>query len=369
MPLALEYAIIMNFKKITCLIVVCIPTLIHAAIPLFKIEHALGSPEFPSTVGWFSSPITSFLTVTNQTGVTMPVTYNIPPPYQVDLTRSTCGATLSQGASCEIAVIFNPSILGPSSGKLEVSAHGGLWRSVDPTGLNTTVVDTDIISTQCSAIKSRPFAALDCASSYTYAQNFNTFISKVLGIQVPNNYLRFTYFQHTASPNETIIPCLQAKQKNVNLDPLIEGGGISLCDLMGYATSNSSSSDSTSKQYPPYLNSLLGTAYPIEPNTIPLAKTNELLATFGDPVMDPTIQNLGYKGYVDFLTSYLLEQGSKHYAACGGAESCPSIYYLPYQSTEANLISWPPRTDYYGMSGGGGSGRRGSTLCRRRRRR
>ena len=178
-------------------------------------------------------------------------------------------------------------------------------------------------------------------------------MSKLLDIQVPNNNLRFTYFQHTPSPNETIIPCLQAKQTGISLDPLIQSGGISLCDLMGYATSNSSSNDATSKQFPPYLNFLLGTAYPIEQSTIPLAKTDELLATFALPAMDPTIQNLGYKGYGDFLTRYLLEQGSKHYSACGGAEICPSIYYLPYQSTETNLIAWPPRTDY-GMSGGGG---------------
>lgn len=346
----------MMFKKITWIILACIPTLINAAMPLFKIEHTLGSPEFPSTVGWFSSPVTSFLTITNQSGATMPVTYSIPLPYQVDMTRSTCSATLSQGASCVIAVVFNPSRLGVSSGKLQVSAHGGLWRSVDPIGLNTTVVNNDIISTECSAIKSRPFAALDCASSYTYAQNFNSFMSKLLDIQIPNNNLRFSYFQQTPSPNETIIPCLQAKQTGVSLDPLIQGGGTSLCDLMGYATSNSSSNDATSKQYPPYLNSLLGTAYPIEQNTIPLAKTDELLATFGQPAMEPTIQNLGYKGYINFLTSYLLEQESKHYSTCGIAESCPSIYYLPYQSTETNLIAWPPQTDYYGMSGGGGSG-------------
>jgi len=347
----------MTFKTFIGLLLAGIPLLINAAnLPLFKIEHTLGSAEFPSTIGWFSPPVTSFLTITNQTGASMPVTYTIPPPYQVDMTRSTCPATLTPGASCNIAVVFNPSRLGASSGKLQACGHGGLWCSQDPVGLNTTVIDNDIISTSCSTIQERPFAELDCAGAYTYAENFNAFISKVVGIPISTDHLQFNYFQHTPSTDETTIPCLQAKQTGANLDPLIEGGGVSLCNFMGYATGNSSPNPSTSKQYPPYLTLLLGTEYPIGPNTVPLAKKTELLTTFGQPAMNPTIQTLGYDGYIHFLTTYLSEQSGKNYNHCGNGQTCPSIYYLPYASNEGNLIHWPPLTEYHGMSGGGGSG-------------
>ena len=348
----------MRFKNTSYFILLSIiPTLIHAGAPLFKIQLALGETAFPNNIGWYDPPITRFVSVTNQSGVAMPLTYLIAPPYQVDKTQSTCGTSLNQGASCQLAVVFNPSIRGKFSGKVKVCGNNGLWCSVDPIGFNITVTNNDIVSTQCSTIKSRPFAALDCEGSYTYAQNLYTFISKVLDVSEPSTNQHFNYFQHTPSTNETTTPCLQARQTGVNLDPAIQGGGAPLCDLMGYATSNSSNEPTTSKQYPPYLTTLLGTAYPIESHTVPLARIPELLATFGQTAMDPTIQHLGYNGYVDFLTQYYLQQSSKHYAECGTSATCPSLYYLPYTSEESLLETWPPQgINYWGMSGGGGSG-------------
>ena len=343
--------------KITYFLLFLLSSVLHAGTPLFNIELSLGETAFPTNAGWYDPPITRLVTVTNLTGMTMPVTYTLPAQYQVDNVHSTCGSTLNQGAHCKLAVMFNPSKLGQFTGKLRVCGHNGLWCSVDPIGFNVSVTNNDIVSTQCSDIKSRPFAALDCAGSYTYAQNFYSFMTRVLNITEPSSQQHFQYFQHTPSTNETTTPCLQAKQTGANLDPDIAGGGTPLCALMGYATSNSSSDSTTSKLYPPYLTKLLGTDYPILPDTAVLTALPQLLATFGDSAMDPSVQDLGYNGYVNFLNSYYLQQIRTPYADCGTSAVCPSLYYLPYTSDETKLKTWPPEgINYWGMSGGGGSG-------------
>lgn len=343
------------FKTVCCL---CFATTLHAGAALFSIQLALGEPSFPSEMGWYDSPVTRFVSVTNQTGVTMPVTYILPPQYHVNSEQSTCGSTLAQGASCQLAVVFNPDRLGRFAGQLKVCGHNGLWCSVDPVGFNTTVKNNDIVSKQCSTIQSRPFAAQDCSGSYVYANNLYSFMSRVLNVSESTADQHFQYFQHTPSTNETTTPCLQAHQVGVGLDPLIEGGGAPLCDLMGYATSNSGANASISKLFPPYLTMLLGTAYPIESNTTVLQRLPELMATFALPVMDPSVQHLGYNGYVDFLNSYYLQQTVTPYADCGTSAVCPALYYLPYATNSTQLLqTWPPAgINYWGMSGGGGSG-------------
>ena len=352
----MEYVLNMHFK-IVCFILSCLPTLLNAAQPLFNIQLALGEPPFPITIGLYDPLVTRFMTITNQTGSVMPVTYLLPSKYRVDSAHSTCGSTLKVGEKCQLAVVFNPSKLGHFAGKLQVCGYDGAGCSVAPDGFDMTVINTDIVSTQCSSIKSRPFAALDCAGSYVYAQNFHSFLSRVLHVSETSANQHFNYFQHTPSLDETIIPCLEAHQVGVKLDPAIQGGGVPLCALMGYATSNSATDPAISKLFPPYLTTLLGTAYPIQPNTVALAKLPELLATFSKPIFDSSVQNLGYNGYVDFLNSYYLQQGSTPYANCGTSAVCPSLYYLPYASQEAMLQNWPPNgIRYWGMSGGGGSG-------------
>jgi hypothetical protein len=205
-------------------------------------------------------------------------------------------------------------------------------------------------------MQSRPFAALDCAGSYAYAQNFYLFLSNALGVSTPADNQHFYYYQHTPSPDETTAPCLQAHQARAKLDPKIQGGGTPLCTLMGYASSNSATNPVDSKQFPPYLTMLLGTSYPITPSTPILNNLSTLLTTFGQPAMDASVQNLGYNGYVNFLNDYYLEQSKTPFAHCGSSAECPSLYYLPYTSQESLLKAWPPSTRYWGMSGGGGSG-------------
>ena len=78
----------MRFKNTSYFILLSIiPTLIHAGAPLFKIQLALGETAFPNNIGWYDPPITRFVSVTNQSGVAMPLTYLIAPPYQVAKTQ------------------------------------------------------------------------------------------------------------------------------------------------------------------------------------------------------------------------------------------------------------------------------------------
>lgn len=346
----------MRFRAV-CFVLGMLPVSLFAGEPLFDIRLALGETAFPTQLGWFDPPIVRYMTVTNQSGTSMPLTYILPAQYTIDTTHSTCTTTLNQGEDCQLAVMFNPSKLGRFTGKLKICGHHGLWCSVDPIGFDVTVANNDIVSTTCNAIQSRPFSTLDCAGSYAYANNFYTFLSRVLKVTESTPAQHFHYFQHQPSPNETTTACLEARQKGVSLDPLIQGGGTSLCNLMGYATSNSSSDVTTSKQFPPYLTFLLGTEYPISESTEPLSKLSELLATFGHSGMDSEVQHLGYNGYVDFLNQYYLEQANTSYMDCGRSATCHSLYYLPYSSTESTLRAWPPSgIQYWGMSGGGGSG-------------
>lgn len=335
-----------------------LPLTLFAGQPVFDIRLSLGETAFPSQVGWFDSPILRYMSITNQSHTTMPLTYSLPAQYSVDQAHSTCTGMLTQGERCELAVRFNPSKIGKFTGKLTVCGHQGLWCSVDPIGFDVTVVNNDIISTSCNMIESRPFAALDCAGSYTYANNFYTFLSRVLDVSPSSSPIQhFHYFQHKPSINETTTPCLEANQKGAPLDPQILGGGLPLCHLMGYATSNSAEQNTESKQFPPYLTFLLGTTYPISADTEPLNNLSELLSTFGQPTMDSDVQNLGYNGFVYFLTQYYLQQHHAPYTDCGVSTTCPSLYYLPYATTESTLTTWPPSTmQYWGMSGGGGSG-------------
>jgi hypothetical protein len=336
--------------------------MLHAGEALFKIQMALGETAFPSSVGWYDPPTTRFMSITNQTGTPMPITFLLPPLYYVDPDQTQCGSSLNPGESCVLAVGFNPSQIGRFSGQAKVCGSK-IWCSIDPVGFDITVTNTDIVSTQCSEIQSRPFAALDCAGSYAYAQNFASLVQRALpsgaAPGAPSGLPRFQYFQHTPSVNETTTPCLQAKQTGVTLDSLIEGGGVPLCNLMQYATGNSGTNATLSKLYPPYLTLLLGTAYPITSTTIVLQELTTLLTNFGHTAMDSYVQNLGYFGYVNFLTNYYqqLTPNSIDYSHCGTSAICPSLYYLPYPASENTLKTWPPsQVAYWGMSGGGGSG-------------
>ena len=346
--------------KIACFLFGCLPSALQAGEPLFAIQLALGETAFPSSVGWYDPPTTRFLSITNHTGAVMPITFQLPNLYYVDHDRTNCGSSLNPEESCELAVGFNPSQIGHFMGKVQVCGRG-VWCSVDPVGFDVTVTNTDIVSTQCSKIKSRPFAALDCAGSFEYAQNFASFVARALHTAVPTEapagLPQFQYFQHTPSANETTVPCSQATQTGVTLDPLIHGGGEQLCDLMQFTTSNSGARSDLSKLYPPYLTLLLGTSYPIASNTEVLDYLTRLKNNFGLTTMNSYVQNLGYLGYVTFLTNYYLQQISKSYVDCGTSPGCPSLYYLPYTAPEYTLITWPPNgIAYWGMSGGGGSG-------------
>lgn len=343
--------------KIACLVLSTMPHVLQAGNSLFKIELALGESAYPSNMGWYDPPITRAMSVTNTSGVQMPISFSLPEQCHIDQAHSTCPTTLNPGAHCEVAVVFNPDKIGVFNGKLKVCGHNGLWCSVDPVGFEITVTDNDIVSTQCNAIQSRPFAALDCAGSNQYAENFHSFLTQVLHLTGNPTTQYFHYFQHKPNTNETTTPCLEAHQTGVSLDPLIQGGGEPLCTLMGYATSNSAETSATSKLFPPYLTFLLGTSYPILSNTTALDDLSQLLATFGHTSMDSQVQDLGYNGYVDFLNSYYLQQMATPYADCGTSAVCPSLYYLPYSTSASSLVAWPPvGIDYWGMSGGGGSG-------------
>ncbi len=343
--------------KMACFLLGCFPILLQAGEPIFNIRLAKGETAFPHNMDWYGFPATRFLDITNQSTVTMPVAYTLPAQYVIDKATSSCGSVLKAGESCKLAVVFNPDQRGHFSGHLKVCGFNALWCSVDPQGFDVTVTNNVIVSSNCETIQSRPFAKLDCAGSQLYAQNFYSFLASVLHANAPASAQSFNYYQHKPSVDETTTPCLLAHQKNVDLDPAIQGGGVPLCGLMGYASSNSASKAAVSKQYPPYLTLLLGTSYPITPTTTALDKLPQLLATFGQSSMDPFVQHLGYDGYVNFLNNYYLQQMSTPYANCGESAVCPSLYYLPYSSEAASLENWPPRgMRYWGMSGGGGSG-------------
>ncbi len=257
-----------------------------------------------------------------------------------------------------MAAILRPNQVGMFNGELKVCSHGH-WCSVFSDVLTVTVTQNEIVSNNCEAIAFRPFSHFTCSSAKAFSDNFKDFLKQVLNEEPAHH--QFRYFQHQPGPYETVVPCLEAQQRGVSLDPNIKGGGVPLCDLMRYAVSNGDpNNQQPSKQFPSYLTRLLGTSYPITPDTQPLDNLPALVSEFNTPLMDETVQNTGYTGHVDFLTAYYQGQLSKQYQLCGTLEVCPSIFYLSYQfagKPEA-LTVWPPQTikRYWGMSGGGGSG-------------
>ncbi|MCX7116059.1 MAG: hypothetical protein NTW08_09170 [Gammaproteobacteria bacterium] len=348
----------MTWKALTMTCVAILTTTTLYAAPIFDIAFLLGATNFPTNIGLNDPPVERVLTILNQGSSMGGMLYNLPDTYVVDQSNTTCGATLNQSSSCQLALYFTPSQIGFFPAKLNVCGGGGLWCSNAPTPFEVSVTQNAIVSTDCSAIAGRPFSTLDCQGSYTYANNFKALIEQVLKPAAITKST-FNYFQHIPSENETTTPCLQAKQSGVSLDPHIQGGGIPLCGLMGLSTSNASVTDdpTVSKLFPPYLNFLLATAYPITASTVPLSELSALLTGFDTSAMDPAVRYLGYTGHVDFLSSYYLEQLSKTYSDCGTSETCPSIYYLPYLTSSPHALeNWPPTTTYYGSSGGGGSG-------------
>lgn len=330
------------------------------SMPIFKIEFLFGESNFPSNLGLYDPPEERLLRITNQSKVNMTgMLYRITDAFVVDQSNTTCGTSLNQNSSCTLALLFLPNNIGRFVSKLEVCGVNGIWCSSFPTVFAISVTQNTIVSTNCNTIANRPFASLDCQGSYAYANNFKAFMEQVLQTTAEINS-QFKYFQQIPSQDETTIPCLQARQNGVNLDPNIHGGGVPLCNLMSFSTSNAAvNNDSTvSKLFPPYLNFLLATDYPITPNTVPLSEINQLESGFATSDTDSSVRDLGYLGYVNFLSSYYLEQLQKTYANCGTSEVCPGIYYLPYQLTsdQQSLEIWPPKTNYWGSSGGGGSG-------------
>lgn len=355
-----------NRKKIALNLILILVGLLsvsasYSSIPIFKMEFLLGSSNFPSNLGLYDPPAERIVTITNQSSVNMTgMVYMLPPSFQIDQANTTCGATLNQNSSCQLAIFFAPNKLGHFAAILQTCGMNGLWCSQFANVFEIKVTQNTITSKNCNDIATRPFGKLDCQSSYIYANNFKAFMQQVIGVEAVTNS-QFNYFQHIPSENETTTPCLQARQTGVpSLDPNIKGGGLPLCGLMGFATSNASENDlaTTSKLYPPYLNFLLGTAYPITADTVPLAELNELQQDFNTTAMDTSVQDLGYVGYVNFLSAYYQEQLQLTYQDCGSTETCPSIYYLPYRLTsgQESLEVWPPKTNYWGSSGGGGSG-------------
>jgi hypothetical protein len=337
-------------------------TVAHAAEPIFKIQLSQSSTGFPSTLGLYDVPVEHTFTITNQSTVDMPAMLHILPPHLTkNAAKSTCGSVLGRKSTCQLVTTFVPNRLGHFQGQIKVCGGNGSWCSIYPNALDVTVTQQDIVSTSCSQIKSRPFSDLTCEGSQQFASNFKDFIAQVLQTQ-PTHH-SFRYFQHTPRQDETTTPCLEARQLNVGLDPNIQGGGTPLCQLVGYAMSNADPNGGQptpglSKQFPPYLTRLIGTSFPITSNTTPLDNLNALLQDFNTSAMNDSVRNVGYTGYVDFLTNVYQQQLSKDYGACGISITCPSIFYLPYQlgSGQAQLEQWPPAMAYWGSSGGGGGG-------------
>ena len=334
----------------------------HAAEPIFKIQLSQSSTGFPSTYGLYDPPVEHTFTVTNQSNVDMPAMLHFLPAHLTKNTaKSTCGTTMNRKSTCQLVVTFLPNRLGHFSGQIKVCGGNGSWCSLYPNALDVTVTQQNIVSKNCSQIKSRPFSDLTCQGSQQFADNFKDFIAQVLQTQPIHSSYR--YFQHIPSQDETTIPCLEARQEKVGLDPNIQGGGTPLCQLMGYAVSNADPNGAQptsglSKQFPPYLTRLIGTSFPITPNTTPLDRLSALLQDFNTSAMNDSVRNVGYTGYVDFLTNVYQQQLSKAYGSCGISIICPSIFYLPYplSSEQAQLEQWPPAMAYWGSSGGGGGG-------------
>ena len=345
-------------KKVLLTSIFIIFTTNAAAEQIISILGSSANPGFPLQIGLYDSPAEFVYTIVNNSDIDIPeMRYSIPSYFNIDNANSNCGAVLNRGSSCTLAFRFIPNNLGQFSDELVVCGGGDLWCSKVPSQLAVTVTQNYIVSTNCNDIEPRPFGDLTCNSSWQYAENFRQFMSKVLNADPVHR--EFNYYQHKLSVDETATPCLEARQIGVGLDSNILGGGDELCTLMGYANTNASPSTSPStdtKQFPPYIDFLLGTKYPV---TTPLNMLANLLQDFNTSAMNSMVRNVGYTGYVNFLISYLQSQVSKTYQNCGGAETCPTISYLPYKISDAlNVLqNWPiPNVNFWGISGGGGSG-------------
>ncbi len=333
------------------------------AAQIFGIELISSDVSFPSNLSLYDNAVEYSFTITNNSPSDMPsMSYSIPSYLIKDTEQSTCGGALAKNSSCKIVLKFRPLNVGKFSERFEICSGNRNWCSKYGQNLDISVTQQYIVSTNCSQIKSRPFADLTCNSSNQYTNNFGQFMAKILDADAVHT--EFYYYQHNPSANETVTQCLEAKQQNANLDPNIAGGGDALCKLMGYAYANAAPSDNSedselAKLFPPYLNFLLGTAYPITASTTPLNELSTLLNDFATSDMDSLVQDVGYTGFVNFLNDYLLQQTSKAYDTCGSSNTCPAISYLPYKLTsdESILQHWPiTGLNYWGMSGGGGGG-------------
>lgn len=337
------------------------PMLSYAANAVFHAELQQGTTRFPSNNGLYDRQKEYNFIIRNLGQVDMPgMSYFYPSTFVKHTANTTCGSTLRANESCQLALKFVANQLGSFTGQLKVCGGYGNWCSVFPNALNVSVTQNTIVSNNCTDIKSRPFADQTCRGSEQYSDNFGNFLKQVLNQAVTHR--EFNYFQHRPSVDETTVPCLEARQEGVGLDPLIEGGGVPLCQLMGYVSNNASVDDQPSnlplsKQFPPYLTRLLGTPYPITSSTVPLSQLGALMNDFDTPAMDGSVQDVGYAGHVNFLNDYYEQQLSVRYDVCG-IISCPSIFYLPYKlnAGQAQLETWPPLTNYWGTSAGGGSG-------------
>lgn len=332
---------------------------------IFKVTWLLGETSFPTNVGLNDPPIKHTLTITNTSTSDMSsMTYTLPNAYILDKENTSCSTKLKKTSPCQLSLIFNPNQVGHYAGKLKVCGGKGNWCSQFPISFDITVTANQIVSTNCNAIKSRPFSTEDCKTSYQYAQNFEKFLVRVLrNFSATPKINQFSFFQHTPSINETTVNCINATQPGVGLDTAILGGGTPLCSLMSLATANASLTENSGdgKLFPHYLTFLLGTPYPITSTTIPLFDLTAMQNEFATTTSDDLVRNLGYLGYVDFLNSYYIDQlePSRAYSSCGtSGATCPSIFYVPFKWTQPTnqLESWPPPISYWGISGGGGSG-------------
>lgn len=333
------------------------------AAQIFNVDLDEGTTVFPSNLSLYDDAVEYSFTIRNNSNADMAnMTYAIPSYFVKDNIKTTCGEVLAKNKSCKVVFKFRPLTVGKFSDSFSVCAGNKNWCSKYGQNLDVSVTQKYIVTTNCSQIQTRPFADLTCEGSNQYTNNFGALIARVLNAEAVHR--EFYYYQHAPSVNETTTPCLQSKQQNANLDPNIAGGGVPLCDLMGYAYANASptnqpADNKLAKLFPQYLNFLLATPYPVTPTTTPLSDLSTLLNDFATTSMDSLVQNVGYTGFVNFLTDYLYQQASQNYLACGTTSTCPTIAYLPYKLTsdESILRHWPiSGINYWGMSGGGGGG-------------
>ncbi|MDF1758391.1 MAG: hypothetical protein P1U74_08860 [Legionellaceae bacterium] len=329
----------------------------------FIVELQAGSARFPTQTGLNGAPSEYTFIITNPNSFDIPnITYYIPRYFVTNIVNSTCTGNLNKNSSCRISLTFRPNKIGSFTGEFKVCGANGIWCSKFPTPLTVGVTQNYIVSTNCDDIVSRPFGSLTCSGSRQFADNFGLYMAKVLGTSAIHS--EFYYYQHQPSVNETTINCLESRQENVGLDENILGGGTPLCKLMGYADTtasptNQSSDSELAMLYPPFLNFLVGTGFPLTGSTQPLGELDALLDDFGTSSMNNLVQNAGATGYINFFNDYFLQQLTTAFDTCGITNTCPAISYIPYKvdNGENILQTWPLTSiSFNGISGGGGSG-------------